>query len=202
MQGPDGRRILVGWMGLPDLAYPTDDNGWAHCLTIPRQLTLRDGKLIQQPVAEMIQLRQQEEGTHIRVTIDHESRSFTGLNGISYELICEISQADAEMVGIEFRASGTEKTVLLYDRIQQKVILDRTMSGAELAEQNGTVRRCALTADVIKFHLFVDASSVEIFVNDGEEVFTSRIFPSRDSVDIRFFAHGGKADFEATQWIY
>ena len=202
MQGPDGRRILVGWMGLPDLEYPTDDSGWAHCLTIPRQLSLRDGKLIQQPVEEMVQLRQQEEGTHVRATIDNESRSFTGFNGIAYELICEISHIEAEVVGIEFRANGTEKTVLLYDRIQQKVVLDRTMSGTELAEQNGVVRQCTLTAEVIKFHLFVDSSSVEIFVNDGEEVFTSRIFPSRDSVDIRFFARGGKADFEATQWNY
>ncbi|WKL01575.1 GH32 C-terminal domain-containing protein [Paenibacillus amylolyticus] len=190
---------MVGW-GFPDLAYPTDDNGWAHCLTIPRQLSLRDGKLIQQPVAELVQLRKQEEGTYIRATMDNESRSFTGFNGISYELICEISHVEAEIVGIEFRASETEKTVLLYDRIQHKVVLDRT--GAELAEQNGVVRRCTLTADVIKFHLFVDASSVEIFVNDGEEVFTSRIFPSPDSVDIRFFARGGKADFEATHWDY
>ena len=53
------------------------------------------------------------------------------------------------------------------------------MSGTELAEQNGVVRQCTLTAEVIKFHLFVDSSSVELFVNDGEEVFTSRIFPSR-----------------------
>lgn len=189
-------------MGLPDLAYPTDDNGWAHCLTIPRQLSLRDGKLIQQPVAEMEKLRQQEKGTHIRATIDNECRSFSGFEGIAYELICEISHVEAEIVGIEFRASETEKTVLLYDRIQHKVVLDRTMSGAELAEQNGVVRRCTLTADVIKFHLFVDASSVEIFVNDGEEVFTSRIFPIPDSVDIRFFARGGKADFEATKWDY
>lgn len=46
-------------------------------------------------------------------------------------LICEISHVEAEVVGIEFRANGTEKTVLLYDRIQQKVVLDRTMSGTE-----------------------------------------------------------------------
>jgi beta-fructofuranosidase len=37
---------------------------------------------------------------------------------------------------------------------------------------------------MIKFHLFVDSSSVEIFVNDGGEVFTSRIFPSQNSRDI------------------
>jgi beta-fructofuranosidase len=52
----------------------------------------------------------------------------------------------------------------------------------------------------MKFHLFVDTSSVEIFVNDGEEVFTSRIFPSSDSDEIRFFANGGSATFIAEKW--
>jgi beta-fructofuranosidase len=108
-------------------------------------------------------------------------------------------------VGIEFRASDTEKTVIQYDRLQRKLMLDRSQSGAPLPEANGVIRTCALNegmdADaLIKLHLFVDSSSVEIFVNDGQEVFTSRIFPSRDSTDIRFFAHGGKADFRAVMW--
>lgn len=42
-----GRRVLIGWMGLPDTEYPTDDDGWAHCLTLPRTLTIEDGKLKQ-----------------------------------------------------------------------------------------------------------------------------------------------------------
>jgi beta-fructofuranosidase len=50
--------------------------------------------------------------------------------------------------------------------------------------------------------MFVDSSSVEIFVNDGEEVFTSRIFSSKESVEIRFFAQGGKAEFQASKWDY
>ncbi|MNO00328.1 Sucrose-6-phosphate hydrolase [compost metagenome] len=40
MASSDGRRILIGWMGLPDIEYPTDRNGWAHCLTLPRELSL------------------------------------------------------------------------------------------------------------------------------------------------------------------
>lgn len=202
MQAPDGRRILVGWMGLPDLEYPTDKSGWAHCLTIPRQLSLREGKLIQHPVSEMVKLRGDSEGTHMKFTLDHETRSFADFAGMAYELECEIRDFDAEVVGIELRASAEEKTVLQYDRLNQKVILDRSQSGATLAEQNGNVRRCALNADVLKFHIFVDSSSVEIFVNDGEEVFTSRIFPSKDSTEIRFFALGGKAGFQASKWDY
>ena len=51
------RRILIGWMGLPEISYPTDKNHWAHCLTIPRELSISNGKLIQKPVAELELLR-------------------------------------------------------------------------------------------------------------------------------------------------
>ena len=50
-------KILVGWMGLPEIDYPTDKNGWAHCLTIPRELELKGDKLIQKPVKELELLR-------------------------------------------------------------------------------------------------------------------------------------------------
>ena len=209
MHSPDGRRILVAWMGLPDLAYPTDDSGWAHCLTIPRQLSIQGNKLIQQPVPEMAQLRGEQQGIQAQSTIHNESRSFAGFHGIAYELECEISRNDANLVGIEFRASDTEKTIIQYNRLDRKLILDRSHSGAALPEANGTIRSCKLDVDseaevhnVIKLRMFVDSSSVEIFVNEGQGVFTSRIFPSRDSAGIRFFAHGGKADFKIVMWKY
>jgi beta-fructofuranosidase len=209
MHSPDGRRILVAWMGLPDLAYPTDDSGWAHCLTLPRQLSIQGDKLIQQPVPEMAQLRGEQQGIQAQSTINNESRSFAGFHGIAYELECEISQNDANLVGIEFRASDTEKTIVQYNQLDRKLILDRSHSGAALSEANGTIRSCSLDVDseaevhnVIKLRMFVDSSSVEIFVNDGQEVFTSRIFPSRDSAGIQFFAHGGKADFKMVIWKY
>ncbi len=36
---------LIGWMGLPEIEYPTDNEGWAHCLTIPRVLNVENGQL-------------------------------------------------------------------------------------------------------------------------------------------------------------
>ena len=39
----DGRRILIGWMGMPDCDYinPTVSRGWQHCMTMPRVLTFK-----------------------------------------------------------------------------------------------------------------------------------------------------------------
>ena len=43
-----GRRILIGWMGIPDADYtnPTTQAGWQHALTIPRVLHWAGGRLI------------------------------------------------------------------------------------------------------------------------------------------------------------
>ena len=50
---PHSRRILLGWMGMPDAPMATKATvncGWQHCMTLPRVLTRRaDGRLLQQP---------------------------------------------------------------------------------------------------------------------------------------------------------
>lgn len=200
MVDPNGRRILVGWMGLPEMEYPTDQNGWAHCLTLPRELSIREGKLVQQPIKELQTLRKQMH--EVSDTVGDEKKVYDGFTGTTYELICQFENIDAAEFGLEFRANEEEKTVITYDAVHKKVIFDRTLSGEAVGVSYGTTRKCDIYAEKIKFHMFVDTSSVEIFINDGEEVFTGRIFPSPDSREIRFFATEGRAAFTAVKWDY
>lgn len=193
-----GRRLLVGWMGLPEIEYPTDKDGWAHCLTLPRELTVQNGKLIQCPVKELEALRQ--DSVNVKDILDDEKKMYEGFNGTTYELICEFTNMQADEVGIEFRSCKDEKTVISYNRKEQKVTLDRTHSGEVPAKEYGTTRTCSVEGDTLKLHLFVDTSSVEIFINDGVEVFTSRIFPRLESKDIRFFARNGKVTLDTTKY--
>ncbi|KKK38946.1 sucrose-6-phosphate hydrolase [Mesobacillus campisalis] len=195
---PHGRRILVGWMGLPEIDYPTDKNGWAHCLTLPRELSVKEGKLLQQPVAELESLRGDKAEANQRV--ENESIGLDGFEGEVYELLAEFSGSIAEEFGLELRVGENEKTLIKYDAVSKKVVFDRTHSGATFAEEFGTVRKCALDADTISFRVFVDVSSLEVFVNNGEEVFTGRIFPGKNSTGIRVFAHGGGTNVKAVKW--
>ncbi|TWT26044.1 sucrose-6-phosphate hydrolase [Planomicrobium sp. CPCC 101110] len=200
MMDPQGRRIMVAWMGLPEVEYPSDINGWAHCLTLPRELSVQNGKLRQKPVQELQSLRKMK--AEAADSLTDEKKIYDWISGVTYELVCEFERGDAAEYGIEFRAGDDEKTVIKYDAVQGKVVLDRALSGKEVGGKFGTERKCEFSGEKIKFQLFVDSSSVEIFVNDGEEVFTSRIFPDVKSREIRFFATGGSAAFKAVKWDY
>ncbi|MFD1886807.1 glycoside hydrolase family 32 protein [Paenibacillus wenxiniae] len=206
--GPNGRRILVGWMGLPDIAYPTDDQGWAHCLTLPRELELRkDGVLLQRPVQELA-LRRGEKAEFAGILSEGRS-SYAGIDGIAYELDCRVdltamdtNTTAAQAFGMELRVGEQEHTLLRYEANRQRLILDRSASGQPLAEDYGTIRSCELERPLERLQIFVDVSSIEIFANDGEAVFTSRIFPQPSSQGIVFFAEAGQVGLHVEKWNY
>ncbi len=60
MQADDGRRLLVGWMGVPDgdeMHQPTRAQGWIHQMTCVRELEWQAGTLYQRPLRELVALR-------------------------------------------------------------------------------------------------------------------------------------------------
>ncbi|MDO5518844.1 MAG: sucrose-6-phosphate hydrolase, partial [Clostridium sp.] len=183
-----GRKILVGWMGLPEIDYPTDKNGWAHCLTIPRELSLNGEKLIQKPVKELELFR--GEKLEYSYTLNNEEKDIDGFNGKTYELICKFNDFNSKRIGIKLRKGVDEETVFYYDIENKKLVLDRSKSGEVFATEYGVERKCEYSAKYLKLQVFVDTSSIEVFVNDGEEVFTSRIFTKGTSTGVSVFADG------------
>lgn len=198
MQAPDGRRILVGWMGLPEIAYPTDRNNWAHCLTIPRELTIKENRIYQQPVRELKNLR--KKSVTIESTLSNQSKEFKGISGIAYELECDFTMLTASIAGVKLRTGIEEETVFYYDNDKKELVFDRGKSGESFAIDYGTKRVKSFSCKLLKLQIFVDSSSVEIFVNGGTHVFTSRIFPLPDSQGIQFFSVAGDVQLKAVKW--
>ncbi|MDU5261596.1 MAG: sucrose-6-phosphate hydrolase, partial [Clostridium celatum] len=193
----DGRKILIGWMGLPEIDYPTDKNGWAHCLTIPRELKLIDNKLIQKPVKELELLRGKNRKEVY--ALNNEEKDIVDFNEKTYELICKFNNFTGKYVGIKLRKGIDEETVFYYDIENNKLVLDRSKSGEVFATEYGTERKCEYVIKELKLQVFVDTSSVEIFVNDGEEVFTSRIFTKDTSTGVSVFTDK-QTDVEIDLW--
>ncbi|OQV64382.1 hypothetical protein AK51_32075 [Serratia nematodiphila DZ0503SBS1] len=55
--------------------------------------------------------------------------------------------------------------------------------------------------DILSLRIFIDRSSLEIFVNQGLACLTSRIYPTEGDRRLSLFAEGGRAEFEPiTGW--
>lgn len=197
MEDEKGRRILIGWCGLPGVDCVTDKNGWAHNMTLPRELQLKNNKLYQVPIKELESLR--TNGRKIEAILKNEEKEFEGFNGITYELLCSFKNITGRYVGVKFRKGNNEETVFYYDLEEKKLVLDREKSGEPTVLEFGTLRKCHMDTKNLKMQMFVDTSMVEIFINDGEEVFTSRIYPSKESTGICIFADGF-AEVQAEMW--
>lgn len=156
---PDGRRLLIGWMGQPDSPYTnlTAAQGWQHCLTLPRELFWdEDGRLCQRPVREMEALEQK-----VRRIPDGQRA-----------LLPLPSRMKARPQG-SFALHLGQNTVFAYDAAQGTAEL------RFLSDQTGcgrTVRR-ALLPRCREIEVITDASSVEIYLDGGAVVFSSRVYP-------------------------
>lgn len=182
------RRIMVASMGLSNQEDVTDFE-WFHALTLPRELKQNDQhKILQIPIEELKRLRKNE--VQYKYVLFENEIQLPDVFGDVFELELEVNVEDLEKFMIVLRASDdyTEKTLLSYMPAKQLVTLDRDYSG----KGPGGVRQCILSEKgLTKLRIFSDTSSLEIFINDGEEVFTARIFPHEKSQNISFIAKGG-----------
>lgn len=165
-----GRRILIGWMGLPDCEdeyyNPTVDKGWQHCLTIPRVLHIRENKIYQEPIKELEELRKNK----IEESIKNEGL----LNGFELEEIV-LKDIDDE----NFNMILEDNIKLSYSKKEKIFTLQfLNESGA------GRKKRAVKLNKLQSLHLYRDYSSIEVFINQGEEVFSTRYYPEEKNCTI------------------
>lgn len=160
-KAPGGRRIIIGWMGIGDIPYsnPTTELGWQHCLTVPCELTLGgDGKLRRQPVTELESL----------VT---NRRALTGSQG-DFELPFDL-RAQAQTERFELRLSDYVRMTFDSGVFTLKFTDDTVGCGRD--ERRVRLENCE------SVRVLADKTSLEVFLNGGEKVLSTRFYP-KDTV--------------------
>jgi beta-fructofuranosidase len=140
--------------------YPTDKNYWAHMLTLPREVMIRGNKLIQQPLEELKALRHST--TPLMASNTLNSRAFELELSVESNFCLELANDNGNK--------------MVFSGNQEEWILDRTDVTEVHAAEFGTVRFAKRLSNQSRVRVFVDNSSIEIFCDDGETVFTSRLF--------------------------
>lgn len=160
------RRILIGWMGLPDVEYknPETDYKWQHALTLPRVLRFKEDKLYGYPIEEITALRKEE----IQVQLKKDE---------TYDLKTQIGEIQLSDLPDEFTIHFRKDIVLKY---QNKVFtLKMKDSGMGRNSRNIPV------GSLKEISIFSDSSSLEIFLNHGEYSLTTRVYDESDKTSIQ-----------------
>ncbi|MFU1793587.1 glycoside hydrolase family 32 protein [Paenibacillus azoreducens] len=194
MLDADGRRLMFGWMPMDGKSL---GKTWAGCMTIPRELVHEgNGRLRIRPLQELKQLRKRHHSFRDYLVTEGEFHTFPKVEGDCLEMLVQfdLQRSSAREIGIQVRSSfdGQENTVLKVNTTDGKVIFDRTCSG----RGPGGIKECSLRAEIenmLRLHIFIDRSTVELFVNDGDHVMSGLVFPDPESVGIRFFSKDGTA---------
>lgn len=181
----DSKTILFAWAGMGEIEYPTDKNKWAHCLTVPRELTIRNNKLLQMPVNELKDLRYDE--IHGEININNSAEHIGNIENM-YELNVDINNVDSENFGLELFASEDEGIKLKFNKNDNTVTFDRSNFQQNFGEKYKSERKDYINFDEnITIKVIADRSILEVFINEGEIVFTSRVFPKEKSTEIKVY---------------
>ena len=200
----EGRRIWLGWMGNWAYPYSMPTEGWKNQMSIPRELTLttRDGVrlLRQQPVKELDALRGRATDIGGLSATDTTTGLGTG-RVVELDLTLDVSGAgDAWLSLCRGQVDGALQEVRVGVMPAEGVFyLDRTAGGlATVPGRDGGTAQFALRREIayhpvdgkVRLHVYVDNSSVEVFVDDGAPVGSLLVFNDPRAQELALGAKG------------
>ncbi|MFC7307206.1 glycoside hydrolase family 32 protein [Streptomyces monticola] len=193
---PGGRRVFVPWMNNWLYADRIPTSPWRGAMGFPRELSLRDGSLAQEPVPELTSLRTDPLLSLADTTVAEGTEELLADSGQFYELEAVLAPGSAATAsfGIDVRAGGGQYTRIGYDTSAGELFIDRTASGAvDFDADFPGVHRApvALPDGGLDLRILVDASSVEVYAAGGSVCLTDQIFPDPGARALRAHTSGG-----------
>lgn len=165
---PDGRQIQFGWFSSFDQAMPEQADGWAGALTLPRELILHDDQVGTIPAQETELLRV---GEVINTTkIINRSHQFTvpDPQHTEWDLTFDLPDYGGQ---VSWQLANSDHALIAFN-------YDQGSGEVTVHQHNQETDRYASIGHPtqLQVRIFVDTSSVEIFVNNGAATFTERYY--------------------------
>ena len=179
------RKIFLGWMSnwLYANVVPTDK--WRNAMTIPRELKLKHIKndivVTSLPVSELNSIQEKplvKENITITKSLDVIRKIKTDI----FPSRLNLSINKLKNFSIILSNDIGEEVVIGYDKKDNKYYIDRIKSGKTDFQKDFAAKHTAprLTNDQsLSMSLIIDASSVELFADNGLTVMTEIFFPNQ-----------------------
>ena len=189
----DGRRVMIAWMqNWETSTSKLEELRFMGQMTLPRELSIRDGRLCQNPVRELDSCRGVLIDYH-NVLINGET-SLRGISGRCLDMTVTVRPGNENSMYRWFRLylakDGEHFTFIRYRPDIGTIKVDRTHSGfphdiVNIREFPVSVRNGAL-----KLRVVMDRYSLEIFVNDGEQAASFVLYTPIEASSISFSSDG------------
>ncbi|MFD6446993.1 GH32 C-terminal domain-containing protein [Promicromonospora sp. NPDC060204] len=205
-RGPDGNPVAIGIVDERSSSQMQLDLGWAHTFSAPREWRLLDDgqTLGQRALAQLTTLRAGSPQTESDVVVTGE-RSLAA-SGNQVEIVAQVDPATTgTRYGLSIAASpdGAEITRIYYDG--GDIVIDKSRSSRNFQNEEAVLLRGAYDEAAFgkpeKFHVFIDHSVIDVFVNDAA-AFSNRIYPTSRGSDgaaastgLKLYSEGGQTRF-------
>jgi sucrose-6-phosphate hydrolase SacC (GH32 family) len=186
-KGPGGspRRIMHGWATLgptPTRTVPY----WEHAHSIPRVLTLKRGRVWQEPIPELQRLRADGQSFKDLAVGPESGDLLKTVRGDSLEILATFKPGTARRFGISVRTSTADPNSgvpIWFDARDLTFGAGKASMSSDLA-----------SGDPVTVHVFVDRSMIELYVNGNANTVASRQPPTAQGVAL--FSIGGTCTLE------
>ncbi len=185
---PSDEKIFIGWMSNWAYARDTPTEKWRSAMTVPRKLTLQktgdDFSLFNYPVRNLESIVDRKDKKDITVAgSTKEVIPFEGLNQAEVRF-----QTSAKNFQLKLNNSLNEEVLLTMFGEEKQFFLDRTNSGnVEFQDDFASVQIMPvedLPEGEYEVRVLIDNSSIEVFINKGQYVMTSQLFPNENYTDL------------------
>ena len=189
---PDGRRVMVAWMqNWATVGAKPYHCRWFGQYTVPRELSIKDGRLYQTPVRELENYRGPRV-MHHNIPVSGEV-NLPGVQGRTLDMtvtVRPIGKDSYRWFRIRVAKDGEHETIIRYRPDQGTVKIDRTRSGLPHDIVHTRSFFVRPRGGEIKLRLVLDRFSLEGFVNDGEQAASAVIYTRQEADAISFEAGG------------
>ena len=196
----------IGWINNWNYANEIPTTPWKSAMSLPRNLSVKkinnEWVLIQKPVATINSLRTTIFKLQNEIVADEK---LLPVKTTQFEMELSIEPGTSSTSGVRLAVGNSNYFEIGYDAAKEIFYIDRSKAGSTAFNENFKQlsrfeKFISLKAKKLQLHIFYDNSIVEIFVNDGEAVFTSQLFSAEKNNGIELFNTGNKTKFSNLQF--
>lgn len=173
MVDEQGRTIIIGWMDMWGYPSTTHELGhhWFGALTFPRKVNIINNELYQYPVEELYNYRK-------------VATAIQSIQNIKKQVDIEIKLTSNAFF---LRFCNPLNTTEFFEIKYNDSIV--SITGETIQMNPLCYKQSRKKYDEVSMRILVDTSSFEIFINQGIETFTSRVYIKGDSYQMNVFGN-------------